>query len=156
MKYRMLTKEEMQVFDDDFKHFLIVNGVSNEEWVEMNKSDIDKATSLVELFADTIFQKVYEKIKFVEYRSEASCMVFKLNKENIELISINRKSEDVSLATPESIHEALVKNADLLRVFKTEKSYSKERELEVHEMISQGCVNSSEAFWIMLEKVISS
>ena len=151
----MLTKEEMKVFDDDFKHFLIVNGVSNEEWVEMNKSNVDRATSLVELFADTVFQKVYEKMRFVEHRSDASCMVFKLNKENIELISINRKSEDVSLATPESIHEALVKQPELLTVFKTEKAYTKERELEVHEMISQGCVNSSEAFWIMLEKTIS-
>lgn len=151
----MLSKEEMKVFDDDFKHFLIVNGVSNEEWVEMNKSNVDRATSLVELFADTVFQKVYEKMRFVEHRSDASCMVFKLNKESIELISINRKSEDVSLATPESIHEALVKQPELLTVFKTEKAYTKERELEVHEMISQGCVNSSEAFWIMLEKTIS-
>lgn len=155
MKYRMLTKEEMQVFDDDFKHFLIVNGVSNEEWIEMNRSNIEKATSLVELFADTVFQKVYEKIKFVEHRSDASCMVFKLNKENIELISINRTSEEVSLSTPEGIHEALVKYPELLTVFKTEKTYSKERELEIHEMISQGCVNSSEAFWVMLEKTIS-
>ena len=155
MKYRMLTNEEMEVFDEDFKHFLIVNGVSNEDWVEMNKSNVDKATSLVELFADTVFQKVYEKMRFVEHRSDASCMVFKLNQENIELISINRKSEDVSLATPESIHEALVKRPELLTVFKTEKAYSKERELEVHEMVSQGCVNSSEAFWMMLEKVIS-
>ncbi len=155
MKYRMLTKEEMEVFDEDFKHFLIVNGVSSEEWVEMNKSNVDKATSLVELFADTVFQKVYEKMRFVEHRSDASCMVFKLNQENIELISINRKSEDVSLATPESIHEALVKSPELLTVFRTEKTYSKERELEVHEMVSQGCVNSSEAFWMMLEKVIS-
>ena len=121
----------------------------------MNKSNVDKATSLVELFADTVFQKVYEKMRFVEHRSDASCMVFKLNKESIELISINRKSEDVSLATPESIHEALVKQPELLTVFKTEKAYTKERELEVHEMISQGCVNSSEAFWIMLEKTIS-
>ncbi|MFZ9027913.1 MAG: DUF6495 family protein [Crocinitomicaceae bacterium] len=155
MKFRMLTKEEMQVFDEDFKHFLIVNGVSNEEWIEMNESNIEKATNLVELFADTVFQKVYEKMKFVEHRSDASCMVFKLNEEDIELISINRKSETVSLATPQSIHEALIKHPNLLTVFKTEKAYSKERELEVHEMISQGCVNSSEAFWMMLEKVIS-
>ena len=155
MKYRMLTNEELQVFDEDFKHFLIVNGVSNEEWVEMNKSDKEKATSIVELFADTVFQKVYEKMKFVEHRSDESCLVFKFNTENIELISINRKSKDVSLSTPESIHEALVKYPEFLTAFKTEKAYSKERELEIHDMFTQGCVNSSEAFWIMLEKVIS-
>ena len=44
MKYRMLTKEEMQIFDEDFKHFLITTGVSNEEWTDLNKSNIPKAT----------------------------------------------------------------------------------------------------------------
>ena len=56
MKYRMLTTEEMEIFNEDFKHFAIANGVSNEEWVEMNKSDKELATKLVELFSDTVLQ----------------------------------------------------------------------------------------------------
>lgn len=151
----MLTKEEKEIFDEDFKYFLIANGVTNEEWLEMNRSDIEKATELVGLFSDTVLQKVYEKVKFVEHRTPGSCMVFKLNKENIELISLNAKSDKISLDTPESIHEALSKFPDELTVFKTEKKYRKNREEEVHEMIMQGCVNSSGAFWMLLEKVIS-
>ena len=65
MKYRFLTKEEMEIFDEDFKHFMITNGVTNEEWLEWNKSDLEKATQLVEVFSDTVLQKVYEKIKFI-------------------------------------------------------------------------------------------
>lgn len=155
MKYRLLTKEEMEIFDEDFKYFLIANGVSNEEWLEMNNSDLEKATRLVELFSDTILQKVYEKVKFVEHRTEASCMVFKLNEQDIELISLNRKSDKVSLDTPEHIHEALTKLPEELTIFKSQKQYSAKREEEIHEMISQGCVNSSEAFWVLLEKVTS-
>lgn len=155
MKFRMLSKEEMQIFDEDFKYFLIANGVSNEEWLEMNRSNVEKATRLVELFSDSILQKVYEKIRFVEHRSEDSCMVFKLNEKNIELISINRKSDIVSLNSPESIHEALTKFPMELTMFKTEKKYNGVREEEIHDMIAQGCVNSSEAFWILLEKLIS-
>ncbi len=154
MKYRILTNEELEIFSEDFKHFLIVNGVHNEEWEEMNKSDIPKAQSLVELFSDTVLQKVYEKIKFIEHRSTTSCMVFKLNEQNIELISINTKNEKVDLSSPESIHNALIKHPEALSVFKTEKKYSKTREMEIHDMLEQGCVNSSEAFWILLEKVL--
>lgn len=155
MKYRMLTEEELSIFDEDFKHFLIVNGVHNDEWVEMNKTNVEGATKLVELFSDTVLQKVYEKLKFIEHRSKNSCMVFKLNTENIELISINAKDSEVSLETPESIHDALINHTDKLTFFKTEKKYSKNREEEIHEMLSQGCFNSSEAFWIMLEKAIA-
>lgn len=155
MKYRMLTTEEMEIFDEDFKHFAIANGVSNEEWIEMNKSDIETATKLVGLFSDTVLQKVYENLKFIEHRSPSSCLVFKLNESNIELISLNAKSDKVDLSTAESIHDALVKNPQELSIFKSNKAYSKVREEEIHEMLSQGCVNSSEAFWMMLEKVMA-
>ena len=154
MKYRMLTTEEMEIFNEDFKHFAIANGVSNEEWLEMNQSDPEKATKLVGLFSDTVLQKVYEKLKFIEHRSPSSCLVFKLNESDIDLISLNRKSENVDLSTAESIHDALVNNPSELTIFRSKKNYSKVREEEIHEMLSQGCVNSSEAFWIMLEKVI--
>ena len=140
--------------EDDLKAFLIVNGVHGEEWAEMNKSNPIKAVELVELFSDTVLQKVYDKVRFIEHRSEKSCMVFNLKEDKIELISIGAKADGVDLSTPESIHDAMVKNAERLSIFKTEKPYSKERAIEIHEMLEQGCVNSSEAFWMQLEKVI--
>ena len=151
----MLNQEELEIFEEDLKHFLIANGVHSEEWEEMNKSNVEKAKDLVGLFSDVVLQKVYEKVKFIENRSKNACLVFKLNAEEVELISINSNSEEVSLETPESIHEALIKHADKLSFFKTEKKYSKNREEEIHQMLEQGCVNSSESFWIMLEKAIS-
>ncbi|MDG1333340.1 MAG: DUF6495 family protein [Crocinitomicaceae bacterium] len=154
MKYRMLTPEEMEIFDEDFKHFAVANGVSNEEWLEMNTSNKELATQLVGLFSDTVLQKVYEKLKFIEHRSPSSCLVFKLNDSEIDLISLNAKSDKVDLSSAESIHDALVNNASELSIFRSNKKYSKVREEEIHEMLSQGCVNSSEAFWMMLEKVV--
>jgi hypothetical protein len=154
MKYRILSQEELELLEDDLKAFLIVNGVHGDEWAEMNKSNPVKAVELVELFSDTVLQKVYDKVRFIEHRSQKSCMVFHLKDDKIELISINANSDDVDLTTPESIHEALSKNAGSLSIFRTEKAYLKERAAEVHEMLEQGCVNSSEAFWYQLEKVI--
>lgn len=155
MKYRLLNKEEMEIFDQDFKHFLIANGISNEEWVELNQNDIEKATQLVELFSDTIFQKVYEKIQFIEFRSPESCIVFNCLPESIELISINRKSATVDLSTPDSIHKALTKNANEINYFKSSKKYNTLRELEIHQMIENGCFNSSEAFWNSLKQLFN-
>lgn len=154
MKYRILSQEELEFLEDDLKAFLIVNGIHGDEWAEMNKSNPVKAVELVELFSDTVLQKVYEKIRFIEHRSQKSCMVFHLKEDKIELISINANSETVDLTTPESIHKALLTNAGSLSIFKTEKAYLKDRAAEVHEMLEQGCVNSSEAFWYQLEKVV--
>ena len=155
MKYRILTKEEMQIFDEDFKHFMITNGVKNEEWLEMNISNIPKAIALVELFSDTVLQKVYEKLQFIEFRSDDTCMIFHCKKENMELISLNKKSGKSDLSTPESIHEALSKSPEELSIFKTEKAYNSSREEEIHELFEKGCFISSQEFWDALNVLVN-
>lgn len=155
MKYRMLSTEELEVLAEDFKHFLIVNGVHSEEWEAMNQKQPDQALALVELFSDTVLQKVYEKLRFVELRTKESCLVFKLGVEEIDLISLSAKAgADVDLSTPESIHEALSKKAGLLSFFKSKKRYNEEREMEIHTLIEQGCVPSTESFWDALTSVV--
>lgn len=154
MKYRILTDDELEVFAEDLKHFLIVNGVHSEEWEEINKNDKEKAIQLVELFSDNVLQIVYEKMKFIEHRSPKSCVVFQFKEDEIELISLNVKNGMSDLSTPESIHDALVNRPNEIALFKTTKKYNKKREIEIHEMLTQGCVNSSEEFWVSLNKLI--
>ncbi len=155
MKYRILSDEELEVFAEDLKHFLIVNGVHGEEWEEMNKVNPEKAVQLVELFSDTVLQIVYEKLQFIEHRSATSCLVFHLKSDHVEMISLNAKPDSTAdLSTPGSIHAALVNQPYELTVFKTSKPYTKERELEIHQMLEQGCVNSTESFWQALETLV--
>ena len=154
MRYRMLSQEELELLEEDLKAFLIVNGIHADEWEQMNTAAPEKAIELVELFSDTVLQKVYENLRFIEHRTTRSCMVFNLKPDRIELISINATADTVNLSTPNSIHDALSNSAKQLTVFKTEKAYSKVREDEIHELLEQGCVNSSEAFWYQLEKVL--
>jgi cag pathogenicity island protein 24 len=155
MKYRILTKKEREIFDEDFKYFIISNGVTNEEWVEMNQSKPEKAIELVELFSDVVLEKVYQKIEYIEFRSENSCLVFNCTPDKLKLISIAPKTEKkVNLRTPESIHETLQNRLKDLDIFKSEKPYSTLRELEIHQMIEQGCLNSSKEFWDALVQLI--
>lgn len=156
MKYRMLNAEEREIFDEDFKAFLITNGVHAEEWAKMNQEEPEKATKLVALFSDIVFDKVYQKIEFIEFRAPDSCLVFHCQPDQLSVISIlPAVKNDVDLSTPESIHDALVHHSEKLTVFQSTKRYSTLRELEIHQMIEQGCVNSSRAFWDALQQVIA-
>jgi len=155
MKYRILTNEELSHLEEDFKQFLIVSGIHAEEWEEINKTDSSKAIQLVEIFSDTVLQKVYEKIKFVEFRSENSCIVFSCQEDTIELIAIQaKKGIHVNLSTPESIHAELKTRLENLQFQRSEKKYNVTRELEVHSLLEQGCVISSKDFWELLLKLI--
>jgi hypothetical protein len=154
MKYRILTKEEMEVFDEDFKHFLITTGVSNEEWLEMNQTNVPQATALVELYSDTVLQKVYEKMQYVEFRSEDTCMIFHCLPDKMELISLNKKGKKGDLSTPKTIHVTLTKHPEELSIFKTVKPYTESREKEIHELFEKGCFVSSHEFWEALDVLI--
>ncbi len=152
MKYRILTNEELIPLEEDLKAFLIVNGVDGSEWEKINTQQPVKAVELVELFSDVVLQKVYEKIKYLEFRSKNSCLVFKCGDESIELISIQATDEIDDLSTPESIHDAPKREDSTLTFFKTAKSYTGNRELEIHQMIESGCLLSTEDFWLLLTK----
>jgi succinylglutamate desuccinylase len=155
MKYRMLSAEELVPFEEDLKQFLIVNGVHGDEWEQMNRDTPEKAIELVELFSDTVLQKVYEKIMFLEFRSVDSCLVFHCLSDRSLLIAIQHTQPDLDLSTPESIHAALTGELSRLNFFRSEKMHQHSREEEVHRLFEQGCVPSDEAFWNALVAVVS-
>lgn len=155
MKYRLLSQEEQQYFDEDFKYFLIANGVKNEEWLEMNETSPKKAEELVGMFSDAVLDIVYKKIQYLEHRTKDSCMIFHFKDDAIELISLSAQNPKLDLSTPESIHHALQKHANDIQLFKTQKNYNEEREMEIHRMIESGCVPSTADFWQALETVIA-
>lgn len=152
MKYRILTNEELTILEKDFVAFLIVNGIEGDMWAQINQDEPDKAIELVELFSDTVLQKVYEKIFYLEKRSEESCMVFYIGEKDMQLIVLSRKSDStIDLSTPELIHEVLTNKLFELEVFSSKKSLNKTHELEVHDLVSSGCVLSEKSFWTSLK-----
>ncbi len=156
MEYRMLRNDELVHLEDDLKAFLIVNGIHADEWEKMNRDDPDRAVELVGIFSDTVLQKVYEKIRFLEHRSTESCTIFHLLGDRMRLISFNRSKEStVDLSSAEGIHEALVRHFDQLSFFRSEKAYSQSRELQIHQLIEEGCYVSTESFWKAIEEVLN-
>lgn len=150
----MLNDDELRHLEEDLKHFLIVNGVHDTEWEALNRENPDKARELVGVFSDTVLQKVYEKLEYLEFRSADACMVFHCGKEQQEVIVLNRKSgSQTDLSTPESIHAALTKHADDLSFFRSKKEYTGSREEEIHRMLEQGCLLSTREFWEALNQL---
>ncbi len=155
MKYRFLSDEELIHFEEDLKHFLIMNDVTNEAWELMNQKAPEKARELVGIFSDSVLQKVYEKIKFLEFRSEDSCMVFHFAPEQVEVISLQRiAGSHADLSDAHKIHEALSEKAAELKAFRSSKPYTEGREAELHKMLEQGCIVSSERFWNALLEIL--
>ena len=157
MKYRMLTNEELEHLEGDLKAFLIINGLEGDSWKKLNEEEPDKAIALVELFSDQVLETVYEKVEFLEHRSEDTCLVFRLAEKEQNLITLQRQEgSTLDLSTPEGIHEALSKHISELEFFRSSVPYHQQRELEVHKLITQGCFLSTREFWDALVQVLEA
>jgi hypothetical protein len=157
MKYRVLTDEELQHLEGDLKAFLIINGVEGDTWKKMNEQEPEKALALVELFSDKVLETVYEKLEYLEFRTVESCLVFKMGKTEQSLISIQCKAgSSLDLSTPEGIHNALKNHFSELELFTSQRNYTQEREVEIHTLITQGCLLSSAEFWNVLEEIVTT
>lgn len=154
MKYRTLTDDELVHFEQDLKAFLIINGVDGTIWEQINRDEPEKARGLVDLFSDQVLQTVYERIQYLEHRSPKNLLVFHVSNEWIELIALNTKSEFVDFTTSESIHHALTNHLSELEIFTSKKALQIEREIEVHRLLEQGAILSSEEFWNLLAEFL--
>lgn len=156
-KYRYLSDEELSHLEEELKQFLIVNGVHGDEWALLNREEPAKALELVGLFSDQVMQRVYEKIEYLEKRERNSCLVFRMEAAEMTLIALQLSPDanpDADLSTVESLHQTLIKHTNSLTYFTQKKAYLKSREQELHQLIEQGAVVSSQAFWESLVQTI--
>jgi hypothetical protein len=149
MKYRYLTDEELSYFAEELKQFLIINGIYNEEWIEMNSQEPEKAKALVGIFSDQVLTKIYHNISYLELRSDERCTVMHLTDSISEILIMERKPENLFpvFNSPEEIHVALTKNLPDIQFFKAQKSNSQPKEELIHHYLQQGFVPSSKEFW---------
>ena len=105
MRFRKLNFEELTSLEKEFKEFLIINHIHDEEWRDLNKEAPEKVSALLEVFSDTVLLKVYGKISYLEFYGEDIWSFFKIDKEWINSIHIqvNNSRDDL----PKQIHEIL-------------------------------------------------
>ena len=140
MKYRLLTKEELQGFEKEFIEYLILNGITAEDWEIMKKDAVEKAEEVVKLFSDVVFEGILRKINFLEYRSKSSIITYQCLADKIVAVGMKASSiKEVDFLSKSYLKEALKNPPKGLKVYTTSKKYTKARELELFEMTQTGC-----------------
>lgn len=133
MKYRVLTKDELIELEEDFKHFLIANGIYDDEWVKINKEDQKKAIELVELFSDVVFDKALKNIKFLEHITPQGINAFFFTDKEVMLIGITSANKEIDFTI-----DTIDKFKNELNIFRTTKPYFKNREEEIFDLLETG------------------
>jgi len=135
-KYRPLTSEELHALEKEFVDFLVLNGITGDDWVKMKEQSPESATEMTELFADVVWEGILRKAQYLMHRSSSSIKCFQCLSDQIVLVAMDSRTVDL-IHDFDSVSSG--QRASEVKVYTTTKAYNTTREEELFSMISNGC-----------------
>lgn len=137
-KYRALTTDELSELENEFIEYLVVNGITAEDWKKLKTETPKKAEDILTLFSDVVFESILRKVDFLEKRMTNELMIFQCLKDRMVLVGITSSATDFT--DQKQLEKAVENPPGNAEVYTTEKPYHKTREMEVFQMLESGCM----------------
>tara|TARA_R110000787_G_scaffold213397_6_gene322954 strand:- start:1831 stop:2298 length:468 start_codon:yes stop_codon:yes gene_type:complete len=138
MKYRQLTKEQLESLHEDFAKFLATQKIDAGEWNKMKSKNLELVQQELDMFSDLVWDDVLTKVEYLEHFSKTSVNFFKCEKEAIYRIVVTIDKE-IDLLSEEG-YKWLLQNPkdDAVDYLTGSKQYTTERNQELFELIEKG------------------
>ncbi|MEZ4795066.1 MAG: DUF6495 family protein [Flavobacteriaceae bacterium] len=142
MKYTRLTKEQFEELHQEFARFLASQSITKDEWELLKNEQPHVAEEELDVFSDLIWEGALAKVMYLENLSPQQWFLFKLEKEHMSLIVV-KALNSIDLTSSMGM-KWLEKHLDSKEVelFKSQKVYATNRNLEVFQLIQKGAVIS--------------
>lgn len=126
MKYQRLSKEELLELEKEFVDFLVVNGITAQDWISLKENEPVNVEEIINQFSDVVWESILRSTKYLNKIEDKTAYYFKLGNENIEL-------------------KKIVKGESATELYTAQKEYKSTRENEMFMMIKDGCTISDGA-----------
>lgn len=150
--YRALSLDELKLFQKEFTEYLAVNGIDAELWKKIKETDQKKVDGIIDTFSDVVYNSVLHKMEYIEFATENDIKYFYYGKEKAQLIGL--ESNDVSFLNPKEVLKAIEDKKASIKSYKTSKVYTKNREIELFEMLKNGCQPSDGSMFKLLSSIV--
>lgn len=137
-KYRRLTTKELEGLEKDFIQFLIINGVTADDWQSMKVDKPEAVKDMVTLFSDTVMESTLRSVRFLDYRSAGDLMSFQCLNDRMVLVGAKSEGSNADFSS-ENAFARLIEDDATMQVYTLNKAYKQWREQEIFEMIENGC-----------------
>lgn len=140
MKYRKLTINELQELEDEFVKYLVINSITADDWVKIKENEPEKAERLIELFSDSVFERILRNINFLDYRGKKELYTYQCLQDKMILVGMTAEAgSEADFSDPGFLKKAADRAPKDVKIFTTEKIYSGNRETELFDMLQKGC-----------------
>jgi hypothetical protein len=126
---------------EEFAKFLATQKIDASKWEEIKDSKPEMVEEEINLFSDLVWEKVLTNVKYATNYTEKSINLFRFDTEQIQRILISSSKESFNFLKKEDYNWFINNSKDkTLTYHKGQKSYFKERNFEIFELIEKGCV----------------
>lgn len=148
VKYRRLRKEELEELESEFVRFLASNTVTADDWVKIKAETPEKAGNLLDMFSDIVFEKILEKVEYLEHKRPRDLRVYKILDDKIQMMGLyveGKTSLDFTKnESPEHMLAQLANGTGNVKMFSGEKKFKKIKETEIFQILEEGALISKD------------
>jgi len=156
MKYKQLTKEQFNELHKEFAQFLATQQIDANEWNVIKKENLKMAEEELNLFSDVVWEDVLNKTQYLEHFSKQSLNLFKCETKEILRIVVQVNKPEFDFFNDKD-YQWFINNTndDSIQFFKGTKTYDKERNIELFDLIQKGSVVSDGKLYESIFKLIT-
>ncbi|MGS2763269.1 DUF6495 family protein [Sinomicrobium sp. M5D2P9] len=141
MKYRRLTKEQLEELHPEFINFLATQSITADEWTKIKKEQPGTVEEELDIFSDLIWEGVLAKAEYLENISARQMHLFYMTDKEMKLIAIRILNPDIDLTTKIGF-DWFKKHfmTDMVDIMTATKAYSDDKNKDKFELIEKGGV----------------
>ncbi len=157
MKYRRLRSDELSELENEFIRFLASQSITGPDWEKLKKEQHGKAEEMINIFSDMVYDKILKGIEYLEIKATSNLKTFHCGTEKIVMRGLLVEGETNLDFTKEQSPEQMIGQMKMseasLKLYRAEKKYGKDRELELFQMMETGCLISDGTLYKLLESM---
>ena len=136
-KYRLLSSDELKALEKEFVEYLVVNGITADEWERLKKEENDKALQITDLFSDVVVEGALRKIKFINLYTSETVQAIQCLEDRMIMMAVKREDETLDLLTRTAFELRDIKEGRI-SIYKGQKKYDSERQKVIFDMTQKG------------------
>lgn len=152
MRFRRLSSDELFSLETEFKQFLVVHELYDDEWRLLANKHPEKAEQFIEQFSDLILGKVYNQVSFLVHFSSTMVSFFDMRNNPLKAYHI-KCSDDLSLQNEDDLQQVLRDQFNQLHFYRGEKQLVKEKADEVFDLIIKGSESCEEGYFLKFRRL---
>lgn len=157
MKYKRLTKEQLEEMHVEFSNFLATQSITAEEWDALKKEKPEVAEEEVDVFSDLVWERVLNNLEYLENISANHMHLFHLTEKEMKLIAVKVLNPNIDLSTEEGFGW-FKKNwqSDFVEYLSASKAYSDDPNADKFSLIEEGAIITRGELYRWFDDIIGS